>query len=744
MRYIIAVVMVLGLCIPLVFAGKSKNSYSGAVTLYIYLASAENDRSSDSGEDPGFETHAPVNLIGYDKHNEDIIVPENEEEYGIHVFVNSMRNSEGKKVSQNFQDEDGKKLQFPSEARRIELEVEAPDDDADGNATYTIKLKLESDDKSAAQKVAIWQVPEGTKIDKQEAWVIKVGGAGPGEPGMTPREPILTIKGGDDRKTLTFWLEGRKPVTNINTPVALVAEMYIGSQKEPIARDVLRLNPIEFSYIRPAIHKRNSDNFWRLNCGERIATDEIAYDVPVCGYESKTDCWCEHLPFIVGDGNMYGRWANGYNSLCMSCRWDRIFPDDLIPDEVACGRGKDTRVLCRDTLTLRRLISVSPKAVFLYRVAGVPRDKLNGLALAGNMGKGHFDTMKILLDTMETTNNPKEMTMKGDIVLTSNEFVVVHDADDWNYAERMNFIRAYTGPKAVRPVSSGWHRSEKKAASTVEKERRAEIDKDLESYMRIWQCPFDAHICSSYEECYNIINAFKGRYVMACSKEALAIRSIGKYMKHFQEVALLLMDRIDLYEGGREFGTIIDPSEVADRNDKDRWPVRYVFNRYLKDHWNSYGKLLPQKEWIDMMTPVMARYLEYQKQGDELKYGILSRIFGGYHTSRRHNRVIRMVLAGKEPPHFSDFMLGKEGTADNIPNTARKKCYNYPDGLIYLWGEECLMDMARKNTIILHVHAYSQSHLKPTRYRLSLDKDGKIVREKLDAEKPAKYEPEKQ
>ena len=148
-----------------------------------------------------------------------------------------------------------------------------------------------------------------------------------------------------------------------------------------------------------------------------------------------------------------------------------------------------------------------------------------------------------------------------------------------------------------------------------------DVDKDLESYLRIWQCPADTHICDSYEECYKIISDYEGRYIMACSKEAIAIRSIGRYMKHFEEVVLLLMDRIDLYEGGRELGSIIDPSEEAYRKDTDSWPVRYVFNRYLEDHWKSYGKNLPEKEYIDIMTPLWLVILSTTSKVTNLNMG---------------------------------------------------------------------------------------------------------------------------
>ena len=79
-------------------------------------------------------------------------------------------------------------------------------------------------------------------------------------------------------------------------------------------------------------------------------------------------------------------------------------------------------------------------------------------------------------------------------------------------------------------------------------------------------------------------------------------------------------------------------------------------------------------------------------------------------------------------------MLGEEGAADNIPNSALEKCYSYPDGWIFRLAEEYQKDMAEKNTVVTHVYTYSLYHKEPTRYRLSLDNNGRIVREKLEAE----------
>ena len=246
-----------------------------------------------------YRVYSPVTLIGYGNDNDTEIAPQFEENNGIYVLVNKMKDPNGNKVNKNFQEEEGEELKLPAEARKIELQMHAPDDGESGTASYSVKLKLESDDAFAAEKVAIWQVPEDAEADEQKKWEMKVGGIEAGDPGVMPNEPVLTMKEGDAEKTLTFYLEGRGPMTGTGTQVRLVAEMYKGSDNEPMARDKVVLNPLEVSYLRPSLMETTED-LEILNCAT----------VPI-GSTTAPNMWISEL--MTDPGPDHAQWVELHN-----------------------------------------------------------------------------------------------------------------------------------------------------------------------------------------------------------------------------------------------------------------------------------------------------------------------------------------------------------------------------------------------------------------------------------------------
>ena len=238
----------------------------------------------------------PINLTAYDNDNVTKVLSGNEYDSGAYVLVNKTLDDDGDKINKPFKDPtDPVALDMPAEARKVELKVVALDDGDGTTDTYTVKLKLDSIDPSASDKVAIWQVPEGGVEAIQSNWVLKAGGT----EGMTPAIPILTMTEGDDPKTLTLWFEGREPVVDSGMPIRLVAELYKGTNLVPMVTDAIKLNPIEISYLRPALVEVTED------------VEELHCQTVAVGRVSSTNAWISEVMAEPGSG--HAKWIELYN-----------------------------------------------------------------------------------------------------------------------------------------------------------------------------------------------------------------------------------------------------------------------------------------------------------------------------------------------------------------------------------------------------------------------------------------------
>ena len=251
----------------------------------------------------------PINLTAYDNDNVTKVPSGIEYDSGAYVLVNKTLDDDGDKISKPFQDPtDPVALDMPAEARKVELRVVALDDGDGTTDTYTVKLKLDSIDPSASDKVAIWQVPEGGVEAIQTSWDLKVGGS----EGMTPAIPILTMTEGDDPKTLTLWFEGREPVVDSGMPIRLVAELYKGTDTLPMVTDAIKLNPIEISYLRPALVEVTED------------VEELHCQTVAVGRVSSTNAWISEVMAEPGSG--HAKWIELYNPT----NEDIVFTNDNI------------------------------------------------------------------------------------------------------------------------------------------------------------------------------------------------------------------------------------------------------------------------------------------------------------------------------------------------------------------------------------------------------------------------------
>ena len=242
------------------------------------------------------QLYSPINLTAYDNDNITKIPSGNEYDSGAYVLVNKTLDDDGDKINKPFQDPtDPVALDMPAEARKVELKVVALDNGDGTTDTYTVKLKLDSIDPSASNKVAIWQVPEGGVEAIQSNWDLKVGGL----EGMTPTIPILTLNEGDEPKTLNLWFEGREPVVDSGMPIRLVAEMYRGTDPVPMVTDEVKLNPIEISYLRPSLVEVTED------------VEELHCQTVSVGRVSATNAWISEVMAEPGSG--HAKWIELYN-----------------------------------------------------------------------------------------------------------------------------------------------------------------------------------------------------------------------------------------------------------------------------------------------------------------------------------------------------------------------------------------------------------------------------------------------
>ena len=173
---------------------------------------------------------------------------------------------------------------------------------------------------------------------------------------MIPTNPILSLAEGADKKTLVLWFEARKPVTDEEKEIKLVAELYKNAETDPATKDEIKLNPIEIRYMKPIVDASGIPAVGASNWD----------DPPICDPNGSQTGWCDLLPekILAADGGFIARWTDDQTT-CGDCSRDDVY---------TAGDGCDQSNQCRLKLTANRV--AERYDWFRIRYDGVPFDDL--------------------------------------------------------------------------------------------------------------------------------------------------------------------------------------------------------------------------------------------------------------------------------------------------------------------------------------------------------------------------------